>query len=333
MKVSLKKVMAFALALILAAACFSACGADSDETIGSSEDITADISEPESIAAEESVADSSDEGSSISLDDSESDELICVPTKKTDPVMQIPTEFGYDSIDAYFDDSVFIGYSIMMHFGRYVDDWREKIDGSIMGTAEFRAGVGMNFRANKNQNPDSSDTTLPKHNNVAYYFEDLPDAMGVKTMIIGLMPYSDMGLGSTETCALKGAEIEIEGLKRIKFLNPELNIIVLSGTYNTGYSKDDSFKFDRYNNKNIRTFNNYILDYCNSAGIDFIDVSTPLTNGYGLFLTGWASDACYHIKQEPYKIWIQVLRDYARKKQAGTWQNYSVMPELGFEVE
>ncbi len=336
MNFPLKKTMALLTVASMGMAYLVACGS-SDNSVNSLEESSfelssvqsSDVSQKEDSSEESSFVDSSDEVSAP-----EASDPAYVPSSKDDPIMQIPANFAYyDPIDAYFNDSVFIGYSIMMHFGRYTEDWRNSWDYRLMGTAEFRAGVGMNFRNNKSQDPSSLDTTLPKHNNVAYHFEDLPDAMGVKTMVIGCMPYSDMGLGSAENCARRGADIEIEGLKRIKFLNPDLHIIVLSGTYNTGESHSSTMKLDRVNNKNIRTFNNYILEYCNSAGIDFIDVSTPLTNGYGYFLKEWSSDESYHIKQDPYKIWIQILRDYARKKEAGTWQNLTVMPELGFEID
>lgn len=267
--------------------------------------------------------------STVAPPDDSSEEPIVVPKDPSDPIMPIPTEFGYNPVDTYFDNSVFIGYSIMMHFGRYVDNWRQTVDSRIMGTAEFRAGVGMNFRANKNQDPTEPDTTLPKHNNVAYHFEDLPSAMGVKTMVIGLMPYSDMRLGGPDTCVERGSKCEIEGLKKIKEKNPDLHIICLAGTYNTGIQREGSINLDLMHNQNVREFNNKILEYCNEAGIDFVDVATPLTNGYGYFIEEWASDRVYHIRQEPYKIWIKVLRDYATKKQAGTWQNPTVMPELG----
>ena len=166
---------------------------------------------------------------------------------------------------------------------------------------------------------------------VSYNFEDLPKAMGAKTMVIGLTPYSDMKLqGSTSSCAYDGAQVAIDGIKKIKQQNPNLNIIVLAGTYNTGET-NGSLNLRRVNNTNIRTYNNYVLNYCNSAGIDFIDVATPLTNGYGYFLMEWSSDESYHILQDPYKIWVQLLREYATKKQAGTWQNLAVMPQLGWD--
>lgn len=281
-----------------------------------------EISEPDSSEPESSVADSSIEDSS--------EESSYVPKDLSDPMMEIPKNFGYEPIDEYFNDSVFIGYSIMMHFGRYVNAWRDSVDSRIMGNAVFCAGVSMSFTANETKSTSDPETPLPKYMGVPYHFEDLPKAMGAKTMVLGLTPYSDMKLnGSSSTCAFEGAEMVITGLEKIKAENPGLNIVVLSGTYNTGESPSNSLNFRRVNNANIREYNNYVLDYCNEVGIDFIDVSTPMTNGYGYFLKEWSSDESYHILQDPYKIWVQLLRDYASKKQAGAWKNIETMPKLG----
>lgn len=106
-----------------------------------------------------------------------------------------------------------------------------------------------------------------------------------------------------------------------------MHIVILAGTYNTGVSNGE-IDLNRVNNRNIRTYNNYVLSYCNSIGVDFVDVATPVTDGKGNLVMEWSSDGSYHIKQEPYKIWIAVLRDYAERKQAGTWHNLTEMPPL-----
>ncbi len=316
-----KTVLCLFLALALSIGCFTCCVGDSGED---SADISKEESKENSVASDSSVENSSAEDSS---NKDSSEESSYVPKNPNDPIMEIPENLYYTPIDDFFNDSVFIGYSIIMHFGRYVGNWRDTVESRLMGTAQFRAGVGMSFRANETQDPSWPDTPLPKHEGVAYKFEDLPAAMGVKTLVIGLMPYSDMKTGTPDTCALEGAKYAMRGLSIIKQKNPNLHIIVLSGTYNTG--RGEEIDLNRVYNENIRTYNNYVLEYCNKIGVDFIDVSTPMTNGKGYFVREWASDRSYHIKQDPYKIWIQVLREYAEKKQAGTWKNYDVMPELG----
>ncbi len=241
--------------------------------------------------------------------------------------ISVPKDLQYVETDEFFNSSVFIGYSMMMHFGRYVENWRDSIDPNILGDAAFSAGVGMSFYINENGDVNDPETPLPKYNGQAYYFQDLPKAMGVNTLYIGLMPYSDMKRGSGPSdCVEVAASLAIRGIDLIKAENPDLNLVILSGTYNTG--RGEEIDLSLVNNEHIRTYNNIVLEHCNEVGVDFIDVSTPMTDGKGFFVRRWSSDGSYHILQDPYKIWIAILRDYAERKQAGTWHNLLEMPPL-----
>ncbi|MBQ3081594.1 MAG: hypothetical protein IJC49_03995 [Clostridia bacterium] len=265
-------------------------------------------------------------GSVIPSEES-SEESSYVPKDPSDPLTPIPESLSADPIDSHFNNSLFLGYSIMMHFGRYVGQWRTEIDSTIMGNSINVGAVGISFWSNSQQSPSMSSNSLPRYRGVAYNFEDLPSATGCTTMYIGLTCYSEMKVYSDPQSA---SEEVIEGVNKIKAKNPNVNIVLLSGTYNTGTFEQLGSRYSkRLSNENIRKFNNFILDYCNQNGVDFVDVSTPLTNGYGRMPIEYSSDNDYHIAKDAFLIWIDVLRDYARKKEAGTWKNYTVMPELG----
>ena len=110
--------------------------------------------------------------------------------------------------------------------------------------------------------------------------------------------------------------------------NPDLHIVILSGTYNTGMYETGALNPERVNNNNVRLYNIRVLEYCNENGIDFVDVATPMLDGRGFMPVEYASDGDYHIKKEPFKIWINVLRDFADKKQRNVWKNPETMPPL-----
>ena len=74
--------------------------------------------------------------------------------------------------------------------------------------------------------------------------------------------------------------------------------------------------------------NNYLLEYCNENGLDFIDIASQLTEK-GCLADKYASDGYCHIGQSGYKIWTAILRDYAVSKQNGTYTNPEKMPILG----
>ncbi len=244
------------------------------------------------------------------------------------PITPIPETLETSSLDSFFDDSVFIGYSIMMHFGKYVNQWKIEIDESIMGDSKYCCGVGMNFTNNRKQTPDNPNNVLPKYKGKSYNFEDLPSATNSKSMYIGLMPYSELKYSSLENCIDYAINETIAGIEKIQEKNPDLHIVILSGTYNTGTWATGELPPERVNNANVRLFNIGVLEYCNQNDIDFIDVSTPMLDGRGYMPVKYASDRDYHIKKAPFKIWINIFRDYADKKQKGIWKNPETMPPL-----
>lgn len=337
------------IALSFCVSCFSGCKNDFDSnsigaTSNSDNTISCDSSEltneslssvdspelSEELQSEEFQSEASFSSmEDISKDDVDTDETSeSVSKDPYEPVTPIPETLNVDDVDNFFNDSVFIGYSIMMHFGKYIQQWKMDIDESIMGESIFCCGVGMNFIQNRRQDPDFPDNILPKYQGQAYNFEDLPKATGSRSMYIGLMPYSEIRHQKSENYISGAVNETINGIKNIKSKNPDLNLVILSGTYNTGTYATGAHDPARLNNVNVREYNIQILEYCNENGIDFIDVSTALLDGRGYMPVEYASDEDYHIKKDVFKIWINILRDYAEQKQNGNWKNIETMPPL-----
>ncbi len=260
--------------------------------------------ESESAPSESESEESSEEESSVIID-------------MDAPMNPLPETLATDPIDSYFNDSVFVGYSIMMHFGRYIGEWHSEIDASIMGNPLFYAGVGVSFYRDR-----TDPSALPLYQGKSYSFSELPTATGRNTIYIGLMGYSDV-----KRSGVDGAYVEtISGIQRILEANPNVNLVILACTYNTGnYSNSLPYSM---NNGNVLRYNNMVLDYCTSIGIDFVDVATPQTTYNGYLPMEYSSDEEYHIAKQAFYLWVDVLRDYAKKKQAGTWQNMTDMPSL-----
>ena len=256
------------------------------------------------VETEPPVEDSSEDESSVIID-------------MDAPMNPLPDTLMTDPIDSYFNDSVFVGYSIMMHFGRYISEWHSEIDASIMGNPLFYAGVGVSFYRDR-----TDPSAMPLYQGNTYSFSELPTATGKNTIYIGLMGYSDVRRSGVD-----GAYIEtVSGIQRILSANPNVNLVILACTYNTGeYSNSLPYSV---NNGNILRYNNMVLDYCTSIGVDFVDVATPQTTYRGYLPMEYSSDEEYHIAKKAFYLWVDVLRDYAKKKQAGTWQNMTDMPSL-----
>lgn len=269
-----------------------------DTTVEESSEQSVEVSTPES-SEESSKEESKPQGGGIST-----------------PITTPPTGISADAVDAYFNNSVFVGHSVMVHFKNYVTGWRQSMP-NLLGNALFACSSSFSFYNNKHQTPAKADNVLPKYQGTAYNIEQLPAATGAGTVYLGLMGLNDLGMfGKADTCARLAADEVIACIGRIKAANPGVTVVVLSSTYLVG-----SVSYAKLNNNNMRSLNQYVLDYCNANGIDFVDVARPLTDTKGNLADVYCSDNYCHLKKNAYYVWIDVLRDYATKKQQGTWQN------------
>lgn len=296
---------------------------DDSSEAPSSEAPSVDDSSEEPSSEEPSVDDSSEEPSSEepSEDDSSEEPTPPVFDGSTDPITPPPAGITANENDAFFNDSLFVGHSVMVHFKNYVTNWRKDYDG-LLGNAIFGCSSSFSFYNNIHQTPTQADSVLPKYQGQGYKIEDLVSVTGVKTVYVGLMGLNDLGMvGKPDTCASLVADEVKQCLELIKEKNPDVNIVVLSSTYLVR-----GINYPKLNNKNMSRLNSYILDYCNEQGIDFVDVATPLIDGGGYLAGVYCSDNYCHLKQNAYYVWMDVLRDYAAKKQSGTWQNPVSIP-------
>ncbi len=322
---NVKRILAIVLAALMAISCFAACADENEE---SSKDIS-ESSDGGDVSSESDGSDVSSETvleSSDAVSDSEEEEE---SSEAEVSVSKLPDDSAIkaDAVDSYFDGSVFIGYSIMMHFGRYIGEWRQEVDPSILGGAIFCAGVSVGFTVDRTQTPDMPETSLPVFKGQAYNFADLPTATGCDTLYIGLSGYSDLKRAPVaEVCVETAYNEAVMGIERIRDKNPDVNIVILSCTYNTEVF--EGLTPDRCSNAQVLEYNNLVLDYCTDNGIDFIDVSTALTDENGLLHEDLTNDEEYHLHKNTYFYWLEALRDYAAKKQEGTWENSADMPNL-----
>lgn len=334
------RVMFYILSIILVAAMVVACvkvakddggkdNASKDESsvVESSAETTEEessvVESSEESSAPESL-ESSEESSEEESSEVESSEESSRPNLPGDkPIVEAPEGIEASGVDAFFNDSVFVGHSVMVHYSNYVNKWRTAVAADTLGNARFCCTSSFSFFNNEVQTPDTADNVLPKFRGKAYNIEDLPAATDCKRIFIGLMGLNDLGMcKSGDVCAQETADRVIATLEALKENSPEVEVTVLASTYLTRNTK----KMSKLNNANMSKLNNLVLDYCNENGIDFVDVATPLTDGDGYLAADYSSDDYCHLKEKAYYIWLDVLRDYASQKQAGSWSNPADIP-------
>lgn len=295
---------------------------DGEESAPVEESVTPTESEPLESEPDSSEPDSSEPDSSTPDSSTPDSSVPEVLDGGTDPIVTAPGGIFTSNVDAFFNNSMFVGHSVIVHFYNRTTKWRNNVDADILGDAMFCCSSSFSFYNNLYQTPETADNVLPKYRGEAYNIEDLPAATGRDTMYLSLMGLNDLGMvGGPDTCVDRVRDEVVQCIEAIREKNPELKLVVLASTYLT---RDKSYA--NLNNRNLSLLNNKVLDYCNANGIDFIDVASPLRDGGGYLASRYSSDSYCHLTDEAYYIWMDVLREYALQKGAGTWQNPQSIP-------
>ena len=229
-------------------------------------------------------------------------------------------DIGPDEIDSFFDDSVFVGHSVMMHFKDKYVAYKRGGDSGFLGGAKFHASGSFSYH--NNLAPVSADSVHPLYQGEKMKIEDAVAAMGAKTVYLSGMALNEIGIFGAEASAENLASV----VDAIKAKSPDVKIVILANTYMV----KNFNTYQKLHNGSISEYNNLLLDYCNENGYDFVDISTPLVGG-GCLADKYCTDnaeggsGC-HLTADAYAIWTAVLRDYAKAEQAGTYVNPDSMP-------
>ena len=329
-------VMSAVLALCILGACITApddgsssasSAAESsrpaESTVSGGADVPSEDPADSSAPADESSEQPSDESSEPQEESSEP------PVDVSEPPVLPPdpnayadvtdAALGADEIDAYFNDSVFVGNSIMLHYKNYVTR-RRGSDSTFLGSAKFHTSAS--FSCYNNMQPISDSSTHPLYQGEKMKIEDAVAAMGAKTVYFSGMALNEIGIFGAEASAENLASV----VDAIKAKSPDVKIVILANTYMV----KNFNTYQKLHNGSISEYNNLLLDYCNENGYDFVDISTPLVGG-GCLADKYCTDnaeggsGC-HLTADAYAIWTAVLRDYAKAEQAGTYVNPDSMP-------
>lgn len=231
----------------------------------------------------------------------------------------------YDYNDAYFNNSVFVGNSIMYHFSNYVSKQRGS-DSTFLGNAAFFAAPSFSMYNNKHQTPDSPDCALPSYRGQAMNISDAVEQMNVSAVYLSLMALNDIAIYSDGMTGIeKTYDLVVELIEELKSNNPRLNVVVLSNTYIHSSRDNGAHKL---NNGSISTLNIKVLEYCNNNNVDFIDIASVLLDNNNCLGDTFCSDSHCHLTSYAYNAWTHILRDYAAKKLDGTWINPPYMEGL-----
>jgi hypothetical protein len=282
-----------------------------------SQDVQSNASEEKSENASEMISESASEAPSEEISEEVS----------IDVELKIPTTITADSVDSFFNDSIFVGNSIMLKYQRFVNKYRASSVPDFLGTSEFFCGGSFGVYHNNHTPATSNGAVNPTYKEKKYSVQDMVGVANPKRVLINLAGLNDMGIySSASICAEETAKEMIKIIKDIKEKYPNVEVVVLSTTYMIKSWNS----MPKLNNENLSIMNNLVLDYCNSNGVDYVDISS-LLNENGCLADKYCSDpdsgGC-HLNDSGCLVWTGLLRNYAAKKLAGVYKNPESMPAL-----
>lgn len=207
-------------------------------------------------------------------------------------------EITEEELAAYYDESVFIGDSIMQGFRNYCAKSESFVHGiDFLAATSYSAGNALRPVAGKNVHP--------MYKGKKYHVWDAVSLVGSKRAFI-LLGMNDLIVTGLEDSRNAYKEV----INKIVEASPGIEIHIISVT-NT--IKDGKLK-GALCNPNIDMYNAMLQEMADENGWEYIDLCTPISDGVGNLKREYCSDGYVHLTRAAYTVWEEELIQYAEKQ-------------------
>lgn len=224
---------------------------------------------------------------------------------------------GYSTevLDAYFDNALFTGDSVTNGLKLYIQNYEKTLfNGALFHTA---ASYGFNNAVS----PVTAASVHPIFRGTKKTIWQVADEIDTDIVIMGF-GLNDFGYCNTARIADCLDRI----IDNIYAVNPDMQIVILSSGYFTRNGEVCRPEMNDYRtNERQRSHNQFVLEYCNSRGLDYIDVTHCFSDEYGYLPANITLDDYCHPQLKQYTKWRDILYSYAANKLMGTYTNPSSM--------
>ncbi len=244
-----------------------------------------------------------DEGTAAEAQEETAEDTVSVNTnyvagtRYAKPIPDMPI---YDSeTDKFFENSVFIGDSVMVGFQRYclTKGSGYMSDPLFLATTSFSLMQAIG--------PVTSSTLHPVYQGEKLSVEDAIAKSGAERAFL-FFGMNDLGWTTPE----KTVEEYNTLIFRIHEKAPDTKIYIIGATYIYAPGQKPE---SGYTNVNMRKFNDMMYSYCqNYDYIEFINIGDRLIDSTDGLKKEYTSDNYVHMTTAGYDVWVKVLRAYAK---------------------
>lgn len=254
-----------------------------------------DMKESESEEGDDFIADSEDTEESTGEAEAGDETEEAAATEQGEGEEPEEKEENAEEIDAYFDDSVFVGDSIMLGFRNYA----MKRQDTFLSRMNFLAAGS--FSANNALWEVKEDSVHPVYQGKQRQVWESIALMGGKKIFI-MLGMNDLNITGVEGSCEKYKEL----IGKIKESNPDTEIYIMSMTYVLKGKETGKLE-----NNTIREYNAMLEAMAEENGWGFVDIAEALADENGDLAEEYCSDGFAHQNPEAYDVWVSVLRKYA----------------------
>lgn len=208
-------------------------------------------------------------------------------------------ENTWEAADPFFEDTVFVGDSIMAQLGRYQAE-AKKAGIPLLGEARFLAAVSYTLFLGSRQKAQPEKITLKIEGNPVSLHEGLK-MLGAKRAFVMLGINDNAGAQLEKQIGFYARMVD-----QIRQTNPGIDLICLSVTPVTKAAQKN-----RLSQLNIDRFNQALEALCGELGIGYLDVSSALKDKTGCLNRDFSSDRLVHLNKSGYDVIVEALYRYA----------------------
>lgn len=203
-----------------------------------------------------------------------------------------------EELAAYYNESVFIGDSIMQGFRNYSSKSENFVHGiNFLSATSYSAGNALK--------PVTGKSVHPMYKGKKYQVWNVVPMVGSKRAFI-LLGMNDLIVTGLEDSKNNYKEL----INKIVETSPDIEIHIISVTYTL---KDSKVK-GALCNSNIDIYNSMLQEMAAENGWGYIDLCTPISDGAGNLKSEYCSDGYVHLTRTAYSVWEDELIQYAEKQ-------------------
>lgn len=210
------------------------------------------------------------------------------------------SEFTQAEIEGFYDDSVFVGDSLMLGFRNYA---MKRKDDTLLSRIKFLAAgslsVHNSFWDIKNKN-----SVHPIYQGQKRYIWDSISLMKGKRVFI-MLGVNDINVYGLEKTRDKYEEL----VGKIEESNPDAEVHIMSMTYVLRGKEKGNLE-----NDTIREFNAMLEELADENGWGYVALADSLADENGDLAEKFCSDGFVHQNAAAYDVWVSVLKDYAAQR-------------------